>query len=222
MAPPPVTRAVVWDIPVRVVHWALAALLGFSWYSAENEMMEWHRWSGYAVLGLVVFRLLWGFVGSSTARFANSLRSPAEIWRYGASLGRRTPGAGVGHNPIGALSVIALLLSVAAQVTTGLFAVDVDGLESGPLSDRVSFEQGRWFADMHDLSFSILLVLVVLHLVAILFYLLYKRDNLIAPMITGRRRTTGPGLTRVPLWRLPVTILIAGAAMWFVSRGMQL
>jgi cytochrome b len=153
------------------------------------------------VLGLLVFRVVWGFVGSSTAQFANFIRGPAIVWRYGATLAQRAPSNGVGHNPIGALSVVALLLVVGSQVVTGLFAVDVDGLETGPLSDRVSFDQGRWFAELHNVSFTTLQALVVLHLAAVLFYLLYKRDNLIGPMITGRRRTTGAAMKRAPAWQ---------------------
>lgn len=222
MHTPADARVAVWDIPIRVVHWALAALLAFSWYSAESGQMDWHRWSGYGVLGLVVFRALWGFFGSSTARFASFVRGPAAVWTYAASLGRRVPGEGLGHNPIGALAVIALLLIVTGQIVTGLFAVDVDGLESGPLSDRVTFDQGRWFAELHEVSFVVLQAVVVLHIVAVLFYLFYKRDNLIAPMITGSRRTTGPAMTRAPVGLLLVAIAVSVAMMWFVSNGLRL
>jgi cytochrome b len=112
------------------------------------------------------------------------------------------------------------LLIVAAQVVTGLFAVDIDGLESGPLSDRVSFDEGRRFAEIHEISFSILQVLVAVHIAAILFYLYYKRNNLIVPMITGKRPAMGAGMTRAPAGRLMVAIVLAATAMWFLSNGM--
>jgi cytochrome b len=137
----------VWDLPIRVIHWALVGLIGFSWYSAAAGQMEWHRWSGYGVTALIVFRLIWGFAGSSTARFASFVRGPAAVGAALAKLGERRPASGIGHNPLGGWSVLALLLVLATQVISGLFAVDIDGLESGPLSDRVSFETGRAFAE---------------------------------------------------------------------------
>ncbi len=215
-------RMAVWDAPIRIVHWAIVGLIGFSWYSAENHLMDWHRYSGYSILGLLLFRILWGFIGSSTARFGTFVKGPAAIRRYAGSLGRRAPGTGVGHNPVGALSVLALLLIMIVQVVTGLFAVDVDGLESGPLADRISFDQGRWLAELHESSFTILQLLVGLHIAAILFYLFYKRDNLIGPMISGwRRKGEGVGMTRAPLLNLAVAIVVAFAGMWFVSRGLR-
>jgi cytochrome b len=213
----------IWDLPVRVVHWAIVGLIGFSWYSAENHLMDWHRYSGYAILGLLIFRLIWGVIGSSTARFANFVKGPAAVARYASSLGRRSPGGGIGHNPIGALSVLALLLVMIFQVVTGLFAIDVDGLESGPLTDRVSFDQGRWLAELHEIGFALLQLLVALHIAAILFYLFYKRDNLIGPMISGRRRTAdGGGMIGAPLRNFVLAAIVAGAAAWFVSKGLRL
>jgi cytochrome b len=108
------------------------------------------------------------------------------------------------------------------QVVTGLFAVDVDGIESGPLSDRVSFDAGRWSAELHEAGFAILQVLVTLHILAILFYLLYKRQNLIGPMITGRRFGDGPGLAKAPFRNLVFAAAIAGLAVWFISNGLRL
>lgn len=222
-APPAGTgRIAVWDVPVRIVHWAIAALIGVSWYSAETHMMDWHRYSGYTILGLVTFRILWGFIGSSTARFTNFVKGPGAILRYAGSLHERTPGKAIGHNPIGALSVLALLLVTIVQVATGLFAVDVDGIESGPLADRVSFDQGRWLAALHRGSFTALQILVALHVVAILFYLFYKRDNLIGPMITGRRKGGGATMARAPHRNFAIAIVLAAAVAWFVSEGLRL
>jgi cytochrome b len=211
----------VWDVPVRVVHWAIVLLLALSWYSAENELMDWHRYFGFATMGLLLFRIIWGFIGSSTARFAEFMKGPKAIRDYAVSLRRRAPGAGIGHNPIGALSVLLLLLVMLFQVVTGLFAVDIDGIESGPLSDRVSFDAGRWSAELHKASFTLLQVMVTVHILAVLFYLFYKRDNLIGPMITGRRRGEGSGLAGVPLRNFLVAFVTSCLAAWFISKGLQ-
>ena len=109
----------VWDLPVRLVHWLLAVLIAFSWWTVHNHHTDWHIWSGCAILTLLLFRLLWGFVGSSTARFASFVRGPRAVADY-----LRGSWTGIGHNPLGALSVIALLVAVAVQVSLGLVAED--------------------------------------------------------------------------------------------------
>jgi cytochrome b len=205
------------------VHWALVALVAFAWWSAEAGQMEWHRWAGYGVLGLVLFRLIWGFVGSASARFATFVRGPMATIAYLRTLPSRAPSDMPGHNPLGAWSVLALLAAVIAQEVTGLFAVDIDGIESGPLSDRVSFETGRQFAEWHGWSFTAIEVLVVVHVAAIAFYLIYKRSNLIAPMISGRRLfAVDPALRFAPLWRALLAALVAGAVTWWVMTGLKL
>ena len=219
----PSLRTRLWDAPTRLVHWALVALIGFSWWSAEAHHMDWHRLSGYAVLGLLAFRLIWGFVGSGTSRFASFVRGPRATLAYARTLASRVHTAAPGHNPLGAWSVLAILAALAAQVGTGLFAVDVDGLESGPLSDRVSFEVGRQAAEWHELSFTALQALVVLHLAAIAFYAVYKRADLVRPMVTGRRRfETDPRLAFAPAWRAALVAALAAALAWFVAKGLRL
>lgn len=178
----PASGARVWDLPTRLFHWLLVALFAFSWWSAENREMQWHYMSGLTLLGLLTFRVLWGFIGASTARLGALFASPARILGYVSS--REPPGPG--HNPIGGYSVIAMLLALSVQIGTGLFATDVDGLESGPLSFLVTFEQGRSAAQIHEISFNILLALIALHVLAIAFYVVVRRRNLIAPMVTGR------------------------------------
>jgi cytochrome b len=222
-APGAVVRARLWDGPTRIVHWALVALLGFSWWSAETDHLQWHRWSGYAVVGLVAFRLLWGFVGSGSARFASFVKGPAATLAYLKTLPNRVHDAVPGHNPLGALSVLAILAILVVQTVTGLFAVDIDAFEAGPLSDRVDFDTGRLFAKWHHWSFTALQVLVALHLAAVAFYLFYKRANLVGPMVTGYRRFThDPALVFAPLWRAIVAILVAAAFAWWVSRGFRI
>jgi len=222
--PEPVTvRAKLWDGPTRLVHWSLVALVGFAWWSAETGRLEWHRWSGYAVIGLVAFRLVWGFAGSASARFASFVRGPGATLAYVRTLPKRAGPEAPGHNPLGAWSVLAILAVLLVQVTTGLFSVDVDGIESGPLSDRVDFDTGRLFAQWHHLSFTALQVLVALHLAAVVFYLAYKRSNLVVPMITGRAPLSrDPEVRFAPLWR---SLLVAMAAALFAawaSKGFRL
>ncbi len=210
-------RVLVWDLPTRIAHWLLVVLIPFSWWSAEiAHRLDWHRISGYTILGVVVFRLLWGAFGSETAQFSHFVRGPRAIAAY---LRGTTPER-IGHTPLGALSVVVLILLLSAQVTFGLFAVDVDGIESGPLSDRVSFETGRQFAELHGLTFNILLGFIALHLGAIVFYAL-RRKNLVGPMITGRRPFNGEGARRAPIWRFALGLLVAAGLAYFISKGLR-
>jgi len=170
----------VWDLPVRLVHWLLAALIAFSWWSVHNHHTDWHIWSGCAILTLLIFRLLWGFLGSSTARFATFVRGPKQVLGY-----LRGQWNGIGHTPLGALSVLALFAVVAVQVGLGLVAQDEDGIYAGPLSRLVSSDTSDAARDIHELWFNVVLALIVMHVAAILFYRL-KGKRLTRPMITGR------------------------------------
>ena len=216
----PVKPVRVWDGATRLFHWLLLALVCFSWGSAEYGKMDWHRMSGSVLLGLIIFRLIWGFIGGSTARFANFLRAPAHVLAYLRSDGNapRAPG----HNPIGGYSVLAMLLLLMAQIGTGLFAVDIDGLESGPLSYLVSFDQGRTAAGIHALSFTLLQIIVAVHIIAVLFYLAVRKRNLITPMVTGsdRQIETARGALVPASWaRLAVAIVISAGLAWFTAKG---
>lgn len=191
-------RARVWDLPTRVAHWSIALLVPFLWWTAEEGRLDLHIPAGLAMLGLVVFRLIWGIVGSSTARFATFVKGPGAISAY---LRGRAP-APLGHNPLGALSVVAILVVLAAQVGLGLFATDEDGLSPGPLAHLVSYETSEAVTEVHENMFNILLVLIGLHIVAVLFYLVVRRRNLVGPMLTGSGATEGEEALRpAPAWR---------------------
>ena len=169
-------KVAIWDLPTRLFHWTLACLITFSWWCAEYHHDDWHIWSGLAVLSLLIFRLLWGFVGSSTARFANFVRGPRSVLGY-----LRGGWRGIGHTPLGALSVIALLALTALQVVLGLIASDEDGIMQGPLAGFVSIETSDAARDLHETLFNVLLGFIVLHVAAIAFYKL-RGKSLLKPM----------------------------------------
>jgi cytochrome b len=209
-APP---RARIWDAPTRIFHWSIVLLIPFLWWTAEEGRLDLHIPAGLAMLGLVLFRLLWGLIGSSTARFASFVKGPRAIVRH---LGGRAAPA-IGHSPLGALSVVAMLAALAAQVGLGLFATDEDGLVSGPLAHLVSYETSEALTDWHDSTFDLLLILIALHLAAILFYALVKRRDLVRPMITGRAAAedTSETMRPAPAWRFcAAAVAGAGAALW--------
>lgn len=181
--------------------------------------MDWHRYSGYTMLGLLVFRIYWGLAGSSTARFAHFVRSPRAVLEH-LRLRREERARIVGHSPPGSWSVVAMLLAMTTQVTLGLFATDIDGLESGPLSHLVSFDAGRTFAEAHEVSFDVLIALVALHVVAILFYLLYERNDLVSAMLSGSKRGDAqqPGMRAAPTWRLWTGVALATLCVWMIVQ----
>ena len=204
----------VWDLPTRLVHWLLAGLIAFSWWSVEYGHTDWHIWSGCAVLTLLIFRLLWGVVGSSTARFAGFVRGPGEIRNYLA--GRWT---GIGHNPLGALSVLALLGDAALQVALGLIAQDEDGIYAGPLAGLVSSDTSDRARDIHAVNFYVLLGLIALHLAAIVYYRL-RGQALLRAMITGKaalQAGTGP-MKPGTWWAALLCLAVAmGVTRWVIA-----
>lgn len=216
-----VRKVRVWDLPIRLVHWSLVILLPGLWWTHRSGDMELHSKLGYLVLALLVFRLFWGFAGSSTARFASFVKGPRAIRDY---LSGAADKAILGHNPLGALSVLLLLGLLIVQVGLGLVAQDTDGLFSGPLSTYVSYETSDAARDWHELFFNLILGAVALHLAAILFYLLFKRDNLVGPMVTGKRAADDhvEGATAAPAWRAVVGMALALGIAWWVSLGAPL
>lgn len=208
----------VWDLPVRLVHWSLVLLIGFSWWSAENGEIEWHIRSGMAVLFLLLFRILWGLLGSSTARFGSFVAGPGKVMAY-----LRDPGSwrGIGHSPLGALSVVALLSLLVLQVAFGLPLSDEDGIVTGPLNRFVSFEAAELAHDLHGLLFNILQALVALHLAAILFYR-WRGKRLVRAMLTGKSvdyAVETDGMTPAGPARLFLCLAVAGGVTWWIANG---
>ncbi len=214
----------LWDIPTRLTHWLFVCLIVLLWWTQENDTMDWHAWSGYALLTLLIFRLYWGIFGSSSTRFSSFVVGPRALLDYVRDMFQaRTERPVLGHNPIGGWSVIAMLALMLTQVGLGLFSVDVDGIESGPLSYYVSFDLGRTIADIHEVLFNVLLAFVALHISAIVFYLVLKKKNLVTPMITGRAQLQAedspaaaqyPGFA--PLWRSLVGLSLSAAITWLI------
>lgn len=221
IAPAPSPVAVrIWDLPVRVFHWALVMLLGLAWWTAEEGMLDWHRLSGYAILTLLIFRIAWGFAGSGTARLASFLRGPRATYAFvrGEMLRRDAPPS-VGHNPLGGWSVALMLFLLVTQVVLGMFAVDIDGMESGPFSYLVEFDTGRLAAEWHELNFTLLQLLIALHVAAILFHQIFHRDALIGAMISGRKRMDegiAPPLYFASYGRAALFLLVAAGAVWLL------
>jgi len=207
----PGSRVLVWDWTVRIFHWLLVLGVAAMWWTGEQGMMDWHRRLGLTLLGLIVYRLVWGLVGPGTARFTRMVARPGAIMAYVRDLIGRRNRPHFGHNPLGSLSIFAMLLALATQVSTGLFSVDIDGLESGPLASKVSFETGRLLAEIHETSFKVLLALIALHVIAIAAYLLLFKDNLVRPMVTGHRPQTDFDTPQHP-FRAPWPRIAAAAA----------
>lgn len=210
------SRIRLWDLPLRLFHWSLVAtvlgaistgLIGGGW-------MVWHGRLGLAVIGLLAFRLVWGFVGSTHARFAAFFPTPGKIAAY-----LRGQWQGVGHNPLGALSVFALLGLLSVQVASGLLAND-DIAFNGPLYPLIDKALSDAATGWHRLVVNALYLLLALHVAAIAFYARIKRQNLVRPMITGwhegpaEQESRGGGL---PLF---VFALIVALAVTYAASGM--
>jgi cytochrome b len=181
---PPSDSRLVWDLPVRVTHWALVLAVAGCWatHYAGVEWFAWHRRLGYTVLVLVVFRIVWGFVGTRHARFASFLRGPRTLVAYLRERGRAT----VGHNPLGGLSVLAFLALLLLQAATGLFAND-EIMNMGPFYGWIAPELSNRITSLHRASSEWLLVLIGLHLAAVAFYVRVLRKPLVNAMVTGRK-----------------------------------
>ena len=182
-------RALAWDGPTRLFKWSLVALVVDGWLSNAfgGSWPAWHKWNGYLALTLILFRLMWGFVGGSTARFANFVALPGRALAYlRAAAGE--PQRFLGHNPLGGWMVVALIGLVGLQCVSGLFAADEDRLViEGPLVGLVADSTVSFAARWHHRLFDALQILVALHVVATLFYTFVRREPLIAAMVTGSK-----------------------------------
>ena len=220
----PTTRVRVWDLPTRVFHWALVLLIVVQLTTASigGNWMTWHFRSGYAIFSLLLFRLVWGLIGGRWSRFASFIYAPSSLVAY--LRGRAHPDHLVGHSPIGAGSVFAMLALLAAQVGTGLFSDD-EIFNSGPLTRFVSNDTVSSATAWHaGFGKYLLLALIVLHIGAVLFYLWRRKQNLIRPMIGGDKRLAHPVRPSRDdaASRLAALLLLGacgGLVAWIVSLG---
>lgn len=217
----PLATVAVWDVPVRVVHWSFVGLLPGLWWTAQTGRLDLHFTLGVVMLGLIAFRLLWGLVGSSTARFSQFVAGPAAILRYLRVPVQDNARKPLGHNPLGALSVLGLLSLLALQVTVGLFAQDTDAVSSGPLNHLVSWDTATQASSVHGFVFNLLLGIVALHVSAIVFYRIVRKDDLVTPMITGRKKVASlnPVPTIASAWKAAFVATAAAVFALWVSYG---
>ncbi|HTC44808.1 MAG TPA: cytochrome b/b6 domain-containing protein [Steroidobacteraceae bacterium] len=213
------TLRLVWDLPTRVFHWLMVlsvigsyttAKLGFTW-------MPWHFRLGYFMIGLLIFRVIWGLIGPRHARFSNFIKGPGPILQY-LKGGIRS----VGHNPLGAGSVVLMLLLLAVQVSTGLFSTD-DVAYVGPYFPSVSHDLAEKLTGIHHLNFNFILAIVALHLLAILYYTFVKKERLVPAMFHGGKPAEHvPAQEVIPssqLWKALLVIVIAGGCVYWLQHA---
>jgi cytochrome b len=208
----------VWDLPTRLFHWLIVVLVAGLYVSRKLHEMPLHMLLGYAMLALLLFRLVWGFAGSDTARFRCFLVSPLAGLRHLARWRVREPDTQVGHNAAGGWMVLLLLLLLAVQVGSGLCAHDREH-NAGPLAKYAGDVWGERLSLVHSVNFNIILAAIALHILAVASYAVFKRQNLIRPMITGKKRL--PAVTRAPRMASPLLALLvlaaAAAVAWAVA-----
>ncbi len=208
----------VWDLPLRLFHWLLLACVTGALVSVQLKAMNWHGWFGLAVLGLLVFRLVWGVIGSTHARFCSFAPRPTSLVKY-----LRGRWHGLGHNPLGALSVFAILGVLLFQAVTGMFADDVIAY-TGPLRRAVSGDTASQLTSWHMRMEYVIYGLIALHLAAIAFHELIKRERLIKPMVTGRKTVDDPAGAEDAQgggWvAFTVAVTIAVVAVWIANGAL--
>lgn len=208
----------VWDWPLRLFHWLLALCFAASWLTAELgvEYTEWHMRSGYTILGLLVFRLCWGFLGNRYARLSALFPRPQALLAYLRTLPDPHSPAPAGHSPMAALAVWLLLGLLLVQAGSGLFVTD-DIIYSGPWQGAVAAGTSEWLTDLHHSNFDWLLAMVGAHLLAMVCYAVFKKHNLVGPMLTGRNPALSVESARPSAWwRVILALAIAGVAIYFL------
>lgn len=229
----------VWDIWVRLFHWLLVGFVLLSYLTGEVggfdftmpgsgnfvSNMTLHMWSGVIIFGLLVFRIVWGFAGSTTARFSNFVRGPSVILGYVKTVVSGPVKFFAGHNPAGGAVVAIMLLALLVQAVTGMFSQDESFFATkGPLAYLISDETSKFITSRHELWWEyVILVLIVVHIAANLFYWLVKKQDLILAMITGRRRLPDgeaePQVSFAATWLGAAIAVAAGIAAWLILNS---
>jgi cytochrome b len=209
----------VWDLPTRLFHWLVVLSIIGSYTTATlgTQWMPWHMRLGYFMIGLLIFRVIWGVIGPRHARFVNFIKGPTSIVAYLKGMG-----TSVGHNPLGAGMVALMLLLLAVQATTGLFSTD-DIAYVGPYNPSVSHALAEWLTGIHHKNFNLILAAVVLHLSAIIFYTFVKKERLVPAMIHGHKPAesvpAGEAIASSQLWKALIVIAFAGGCIYWLLHA---
>ncbi|OUU80057.1 MAG: hypothetical protein CBC38_01285 [Gammaproteobacteria bacterium TMED78] len=182
-------KKLIWDLPLRLFHWLLVILIGLAWYTVEiSGDMDLHMLAGQGILALLIFRIFWGFLGTKHSLFKNFLFGIPEIFSYIKNIFSSSSRKYIGHNPLGSIAVFIILSLLLFQTVTGLFATDYDGYFKGPLNDLISSATGNSITGLHHENFEIFITSIIfIHIFAIFFHLLVKKENLIFPMFSGKK-----------------------------------
>ena len=216
----------VWDLPLRLFHWLLVVLVTSAVVSANLPLqyMDYHLCIGYGILTLLIFRLIWGIIGSDYAKFGSFIYSPTTVFSYAKALFSSGERRYVGHNPMGSLMVFMMLLLLLAQAVSGLFSSD-DIFTEGPLATSVSGSISGWFTSVHHTNIIVLISAIVLHICASIGYWFFKKENLVAPMIHGKKEKEGAEdiiqhAQSKPIWLAAIALLFSAfVVLYIVGSG---
>lgn len=215
----------VWDLPVRIFHWSLVLLFiaAYITNSLGSDYFKYHLWCGYAVIVLVSFRIIWGLVGTYHARFINFIRNPITTFKYAAATVKNKEKHYAGHNPLGAIMVVILLLTILIQAITGLFTND-EILNLGPLYAYISDELSLNLTSLHRQLFYWILGAVFLHIIAVVVHVFFKRDNIVKAMFTGKKPAKGfeaeKSISSSRVWLAVIIVIVLTLVLaWVITHA---
>ncbi|MBU2925607.1 cytochrome b/b6 domain-containing protein [Colwellia sp. 4_MG-2023] len=214
-------KLLVWDLPVRLFHWCLVISLFAAWYTSDGErnLIDWHLKIGYFILGLIIFRIIWGVFGTRYAKFTQFIPNKKALLHYLKNFRQEKNYTTVGHNPLGGLMVVLMLTLVLSQAISGLFMND-DIFTSGPYYASASSSIQSIMSLIHHNVFDIIIIVSVLHISAAFYYLLVKKANLIVPMITGYKSSDSAenkkGIKSSKLFVALVIILVVAVFLYWL------
>ena len=211
-----IKKFLIWDLPLRLFHWSFVLTIFALWYTAEqgSELVEIHMQIGYVALALLVFRVLWGFIGPTHARFSQFIPSPNKLLNY--LLAKSEHKEAPGHNPLGALMVVLMIVLVLVQAISGLF-IDNEVFSTGPYNSLVSSDTEKFMSFIHHNTFDLVLGAIALHIAAIGYYTFIKKKNLILPMITGQKSANDVDKSdAIPHSKIILAIVIATLCAAFI------
>lgn len=206
----------VWDLPTRIFHWGLIFLLACLWWTADAGEMDWHQVLAYSLMIFIIFRLVWGIIGSETSRFSHFIKHPKTVLNYMKKAKHQGVTSSVGHNPLGGYMVIALILLVSMQLISGLFTTD-EIFTEGPLYSLVSSDTGSVMTWLHKKIFYVMLGFAAIHVLAVIYHGI-KGDRLVAPMITGYKLIVEKGQLDLKFKPVLLALLLLVVVAGFVGN----